>query len=106
MASEISVNWKLKNNKQAAWSNKMQLIPIMSSPTVKVNFDSDICQLQGMKSGTLNVKLDIPGEFAENHLIMMFKLRTNKKVFIGPTLCLYVKIIPAVEISSFDERQF
>jgi len=54
---DVSVNWKLKNTKEVAWNNKMQLIPIMSSPTVKAIFDSDICQLQGMKSGNLNLSL-------------------------------------------------
>ena len=43
VTTEVSVNWKLKNNKEVAWNNKMQLIPIMSSPTVKAIFDSDIC---------------------------------------------------------------
>jgi len=37
---------------------------------------------------------------------MMFKLRTNKKLFIGPTLVLYVKIHSGVEVSSFDDEQF
>lgn len=104
--NEISVNWKLKNTREIAWNNKMQLIPIMSSPTVKAIFDSDICQLQGMKSGNLNLKLQIPAVFDQNNLIMMFKLRTNKKVFVGPTLVLHVKIVPAVEVSSFDDGQF
>ena len=75
----------------------------MSSPTVKAVFDSDICQLQGMKSGNLNLKLELPADFDQHNMIMMFKLRTNKKIFVGPTLVLYVKIIPGLEVSSFDD---
>lgn len=84
----------------------MQLIPIMSSPKVRMHFDSNICQLQGTKSGILNVQIDIPAEFDQKHLIMLFKLKTNKKSFVGPNLLLYVKIIPAVEISSFDDGEY
>ena len=107
--TEINVNWKLRNTKQTSWTNKMQLIPIMSSPTVRCNFDSDICQLQGMKSGNLNVTIKIPAEFDQNNLIMVFTLKTNKKIFVGPTLVLFVKIVPAGEISevsSFDDGSF
>ena len=59
-----------------------------------------------MKSGNLNVKIDIPAQFDQNNLVMVFKLKTNKKIFVGPTLVLYVKIVPAQEISSFDDGQF
>ena len=41
--TDITVNWKLRNTKQTSWSAKMQLIPIMSSPTVRCIFDSEIC---------------------------------------------------------------
>ena len=59
-----------------------------------------------MKSGNLNVKISIPGEFDQNNLVMVLKLKTNKKIFVGPTLILYVKIVPAQEISSFDDGQY
>ena len=62
-----------------------------------------------MKSGDLNVKINIPATFDQNNLIMVFKLKTNKKVFVGPTLVLFVKIVPTgevSEISSFDDGSF
>ena len=93
-AAEVNVNWKLKNTKQSAWPSKLQLIPIMASPTVRCHFDSNICQLQGMKSGNLKLNIEIPPEFDSNSLVMVLKLKTNKKIFVGPTLVLYVKINP------------
>ena len=96
---QVNVNWKLRNTKQMAWPSQMQLIPIMSSPTVRCNFDSKICQLQGMKSGELKLNIDIPAEFDSSSLVMVLKLKANKKVFVGPTLILYVKI------NSYDDDQ-
>ena len=45
-----------------------------------------------MKSGELKLKIDIPSEFDSTSLVMVLKLKANKKVFVGPTLILYVKI--------------
>lgn len=84
----------------------MQLIPIMSTPTIKAIFDSNICQLRGGKTGNLNLVISLPAEFDQNNLILMFKIRTNKKVFVGPTLVLYVKIVPTIEVSSFDDEEY
>ena len=42
-AADVNVTWKLRNTKQSAWPSKMKLLPIMSSPTVRCNFDSNIC---------------------------------------------------------------
>ena len=40
------VVWKLKNNdSQHIWSEDLQLMPVMSSPTLRIHFDSNIDQL-------------------------------------------------------------
>lgn len=41
------VTWKLKNISIGAdWAPDMQLIPVMSSPTLRIHFESNICQLR------------------------------------------------------------
>lgn len=103
-----NVTWKLKNtSKHASWSANLQLIPVMSSPTLRIHFESNICQLRQGSTGELKLKVRIPEEYTANHLIMLLKLRQGKKRFVGPSLLLFVKIIKRQdddrEVSSFAQ---
>ena len=68
-------------------------MPVLSFPSVRVNLESCICQLEGQESGDLQVRIQFPNDFEENYLIMMFKFRTAMDVLVGPSLMVFVKII-------------
>lgn len=68
--------WKLKNTSEdAEWAKDMQLIPVMSSPTLRIHFESNICQLAKSKVGELKLRVRIPSEYTASHLILMLKLK-------------------------------
>ena len=44
--AQATLVWKLKNSSEDVdWAQDMQLIPVMSSPTLRIHFESSICQL-------------------------------------------------------------
>jgi hypothetical protein len=70
------VTWKLKNTSaNADWSGNMQFIPVMSNPTLRIHYESNICELRQGTDGELKLRLRIPSEFTANHLILLLKLR-------------------------------
>lgn len=108
--AHASLVWKLKNpSEEFDWAADMQLIPVMSSPTLKIAFDSKICQLPKTKTGQLTLRLSLPKDFTANHLILMLKLKQGRK-FTGPLLGIFVKIMPkqsedenSCEVSAFAD---
>lgn len=108
--SHAHVTWKLKNfNDLNNWSKDMQLIPVMSSPTLRIHFESNISALRPGAVEDLMLRVRIPEEFTASHLILMLKLKQNKR-FVGPVMLLFIKIIKRqqteIEESSFalDDR--
>ena len=93
--NEIHMKWKLRNPKQTSWPRKMQLVPILAFPPLRVSMESCVYQLDGFDSGELNVKMQLPHDFMAESLIVVFKLRTATEDLIGPTLINYIKILPA-----------
>mmetsp|Transcript_33756 Transcript_33756/g.41686 ORF Transcript_33756/g.41686 Transcript_33756/m.41686 type:complete len:99 (+) Transcript_33756:2140-2436(+) len=85
----------------------MQLVPVMSSPTLRVHFESNIADLRPGGVEDLNIKVRIPEEFSSNHLILFLKLKQGRR-FLGPSMLLFVKIIKSrsseVEESSFVQE--
>lgn len=87
------VVWSLRNTSpRFNWTSGMQLIPVHSSPTLRIHYDSDICELEHGVSGDMKLRVRIPEEFTANHLILMCKLKQGKR-YVGPILILYAKII-------------
>ena len=70
----------------------MQLIPILSSPTLRIFFDSDICRLSAREDGELKLRIKLPEDYPANHLILLLKLK-HKERYVGPTMMLFIKII-------------
>ena len=54
---EIHAKWRLRNPKQICWPRKLQLVPVLTFPEVQVSLESYICQLEGLESADLQVKL-------------------------------------------------
>ena len=50
---EVSAKWRLKNPKQICWPRKLQLVPVMTFPEVRVVMESFVCQLEGLESSDL-----------------------------------------------------
>jgi hypothetical protein len=77
----------------------------MSSPTLRIHFESEICELRPESTGDLKLRVKIPADYTANHLILLLKTKSGKK-FIGPTMMLFAKIIKRrssqEEFSSFD----
>jgi len=80
----------------------MELVPVMSSPTLRIHFESNIAQLQPGCTQDLSLRVRIPEEYTANHLILLLKLRQGKR-FLGPTLILFVKIM---KLNSVEESSF
>ena len=71
----------------------MQLIPVLCAPSVRMFFDSDICQLEPQTSGNLQIRVSIPKDSEHHYLMILFKLKTNGKVYVGPNLVAFIKIV-------------
>ena len=70
----------------------MQLVPVLSYPTLRIKPESNICELIQDEVGQLNVRVRLPENYKANHLILMFKLKDGKR-HVGPNLLLCTKII-------------
>ena len=70
----------------------MQLVPVLSYPTLRIKPESNICELIQDEVGQLNVRVRLPENYKANHLILMFKLKDGKR-HVGPNLLLCAKII-------------
>ena len=69
------VTWKLKNTSENAdWTDNMKLVPVISNPTLRIHFESNICPLRSGSTSDLKLRLRIPSEFTANHLILLLKL--------------------------------
>ncbi len=70
------VTWKLKNTSESNtdWTNDMKLVPVISNPTLRIHFESNICPLRAGTTSDLKLRLRIPSEFTANHLILLLKL--------------------------------
>lgn len=87
------VTWRLKNSDdQLSWSDELQLMPVMSSPTLRIHFESNIDSLRPGQVEDLQLRVRIPEEYTANHLILMLRLKCKKR-FVGPLMLLFVKII-------------
>ena len=72
----MKVHWKLKNaSSRRVLQSGLQLTPVMSRPTLRIHFESDICQLAADESGELKLRLRIPEDYNSNHLIMLLRLK-------------------------------
>ena len=98
------VTWKLSNSSKFQWHGNMKLVPVMSSPTLRIHFESNIAELERDTYGDLKLRVRIPEDFKTNHLILMLKLKQGKTC-VGPNLLLFIKIIKRMasdeEVSSF-----
>ena len=91
--AHINVVWNLKNkSSQNKWNPDMQLVPVLSYPTLRIKPESNICELIQDEVGQLNVRVRLPENYKANHLILMFKLKDGKR-HVGPNLLLCAKII-------------
>jgi len=83
----------------------MQLIPICSSPLIRVHYETSICELSPNRREDLKLRVKLPADFKSNHLVMVLKLKQGN-TFIGPTFLLCTKIITkqrvSHEVSAFD----
>jgi hypothetical protein len=108
--SHARVVWKVKNvyTKHPLIPN-LQLIPIMSSPTLRIHNDPESCQLLMNSTVEIKLRIKIPESYNENHLILVLKLKQNNQKFVGPTLMMFAKIIKRrssqEEFSSFDVEE-
>ena len=59
-ATNIELQWRLRNDKNITWPANLELIPVISSPTIRMFFQSNICQLRPKSESTLKVNLQIP----------------------------------------------
>ena len=73
-------------------AENMQLTPVFSSPVLRVNFQSDISQLEKQRKGELKLRIVIPSDYTANHLVLLLKLKNGRR-FVGPTLFLFAKIV-------------
>ena len=88
------VVWKLRNtNEYYKWHAGMQIVPCCSFPTLRIHYESSICQLESLKNGTLKLNVQIPADFKANHLVLLLKMRNQKGNWVGPNLLLFVKVI-------------
>jgi len=100
------VTWKLRNsNEHFKWGKDLQLVPCSSFPTLRVHWESNICELEPLSNGELKLHVQIPADFKSNHLILLFKMRERSGKFVGPNLLLFAKFInqkaSGEEVSSF-----
>ena len=105
--AHANVTWSLRNaSTENSWSKKMQLVPVMSYPTLRIHFESSVAGLRPGGVEELKLKVRIPEEFNSNHLILFLKLKQGRR-FVGPSMLLFVKIIRSesgdVEESSFAQ---
>ena len=92
--AQANVSWNLKNmSNRFDWGSNMQLVPLRASPEVRVDFNSDICRLEKNATGTLELLVNIPKDFAADHLILLLRLTHGENNFVGPPLLLFVKIV-------------
>jgi hypothetical protein len=92
--SNAHVVWKVKNaSKRHPLIPNLELIPIMSSPTLNIHFSSKICQLSMNSTGEIKLRIKIPEDYNENHLILVLKLKNKNNRLVGPTLMMFAKII-------------
>jgi len=104
--SHAHVSWKLKNFADLdSWSKSMNLMPVMSNPTLRIEFSSKIAPLRPGSVEDLKLRVRIPEEYTANHLILMLKLKQEKK-FVGPTMLLFVKIINRPDAEQVEESSF
>ena len=102
------VVWKLRNsNEHLKWSKDLQIVPCSSFPTLRIHWESDICQLEYLSNGELKLHVQIPEDFKSNHLILLLKMRQANGQYIGPNLLLFVKLInqkaSGEEVSAFAQ---
>lgn len=105
--AHANVTWSLRNaSTENSWTPKMQLVPVMSNPTLRIHFESSVAGLRPGGVEELKLKVRIPEEFNSNHLILFLKLKQGRR-FVGPSMLLFVKIIRSesgdVEESSFAQ---
>jgi len=91
--AEAKVIWKLKNSGKTHWPEQLALIPLMSAPTVRMFFESKISPLEANSQSDMAVTIQIPEGCLEKHLIVLFRLKTNKRQFVGPTLLVFVRLV-------------
>merc|ERR1719469_1149978 len=77
----------------------------MSNPTLRIEFSSKIAPLRPGSVEDLKLRVRIPEEYTANHLILMLKLKQEKK-FVGPTMLLFVKIINRPDAEQVEESSF
>ena len=92
VASDASVKLRLKNGGTLPWPKDMQLVPILSAPTARIFFETKICQLQPGLTSDLEVNLQIPKDYPNNHLIVLLKIKSANRVYVGPTLVLFIQL--------------
>lgn len=102
------VVWKLKNkSSRFKWASGMQLIPVLSNPTLRIKPESNICELVQDEIGELKVTVRLPENYTANHMILMLKHKHMDR-YVGPNLLLCMKIINRKvsneEVSAFAQE--
>merc|ERR1712183_161960 len=92
------------NPAQKAWPKTLELIPVMAKPKLRMLHASNIFPLPASSEADLQVKIDVPGDPAlGDYFTLMFKIKAQKKEFIGPDFILFVKLTEPLRKSDFEE---
>lgn len=91
---EVSLKWTLHNARiNTPWPEGLQVIPVLSAPSVRMFFESDICQLEPNADSDLNVKLKIPQNSESHYYVLLLKIKTGQRYFTGPNMVAFIKLI-------------
>lgn len=68
-------------------------MPLMSKPATRSLSEIKLYAVPGYSRVEMQVKIDLPNDFAEKHLVMMLRMRAAKRLQVGPIFLLFVKIV-------------
>lgn len=87
-----NLTWTILNRADVAWPKSVELTPIISSPWVLGNSSSAVCELRPKTEGTLQMTIELPSDYKSDHLLVLFKLRSETGVYFGASLLVVIKV--------------
>ena len=67
-------------------------------------FESEICPLEPLTSSNLQIRVRIPKDSEHHYMMMLLKIKTNQKMYVGPNLVAFIKVIDMAKARQ-DERR-
>eukprot|EP00347_Sterkiella_histriomuscorum_P004328 403360863 len=90
---QCTLKWVIQNQAQIEWPKGIiQLVPVYSQPVVLINVKDLQATLKPNETEEIQINLFIPKDIKETYQIVMFRLRTQDRQYLGQPLIAFIKV--------------